>query len=259
MSENMNEILQYKPIKFIVCIFAVTWACALLMTKIDYKTYGFLFTVIDFIESASPLIFALILLRRYLLQKSFLFHYILGVQRPLISYVIVFILFVAQYLNFYLFRTEETSVTMQVFSVAFIGQLLLGGGLEEAGWRGYLFPALRRKFPILLASLFVSLIWVVWHLPYFFLPSIHMGGNIISYTIIGVVTGFILTAIYLLTKSILLCTLFHSWQNTIVMMVPADMQNPGFLVIFLLLGIISIIICQGFQRKENKDSNLPTA
>ena len=147
MSENTNEILQYKPIKFIVGVFAVTWACALLMTKIDYKTYGFLFTVIDFIESASPLIFALILLRRYLLQKSFLFHYILGVQRPLISYVIVFILFVAQYLNFYLFRTEETGVTMQVFSVAFIGQLLLGGGLEEAGWRGYLFPALRRKFP----------------------------------------------------------------------------------------------------------------
>ena len=44
MSENTNEILQYKPIKFIVGVFAVTWACALLMTKIDYKTYGFLFT-----------------------------------------------------------------------------------------------------------------------------------------------------------------------------------------------------------------------
>lgn len=254
MSINTNGTIQYKPIKFIISVFTVTWICAVLMTKVDYETHSFLFTLIDFIESASPLIFALILLRSFLLHKGNLFHFFLGERKSLICYVIVLALFVGQYLNFYLFSTDKSIVTMNVFFVTFISQLLLGGGLEEAGWRGYLLPALRRKFPVLLASLFVSLIWVVWHLPYFFLPGMHMGGDFISYTIIGVVTGFILTAIYMLTKSVLLCTLFHSWQNTIVMVVPADMQNPGFLLTFLLLGIVSVIICQRMKEKGYHDS-----
>lgn len=220
MSTSADEMLQYKPIKFIIGVFTVTWACAILMTKIDYQTNSFLFTVIDFIESASPLIFSIILLRKYLFRNGRLVHYIVGERKPLISYAAVFILFVAQFLNFYLFCMEGTGLAMQVFAVTIIEQLLLGGGLEEAGWRGYLLPAFRRRFPVLPASSFVSLIWVVWHLPYFFLPGIHMGGDFVSYAMIGIVTGFILTAIYMLTKSVLLCTLFHSWQNTIVMALP---------------------------------------
>lgn len=256
MIDKTKDTVQYKPIKFIIGVFAVTWACAIVMSKIDHSTHGFLFTIIDFIESASPLIFALILLRSYFPKDGFLFRFIFGERKSLFSYVIVLLLFIAQFLNFFLFRMEGSNLTIQVFLFTLAGQFLLGGGLEEAGWRGYLLPTFMKRFPILLASLFVSIIWVFWHLPYFVLPGIHMGGNFVSYTVIGVVTGFILTSIYMLTKSILLCTLFHSWQNAIVMTVPADMQNPGFLITFLFLGIVSVVLCLYIQRKENKAGNL---
>lgn len=161
-------------------------------------------------------------------------------------------LFAAQFLNFHLFRLPESSLSVQTFLSVFAGQLLLGGGLEEAGWRGYLLPCLYRNHHILISSAAVSVLWILWHLPYFFLPgAVQEGQNFISYAIIGLLTGFILTAIYLLTKSVLICMLFHSWQNTIVMVIPADTENTGFLLTFAALGLISALLCLFCKPEEH--------
>lgn len=44
---------------------------------------------------------------------------------------------------------------------------LLGGGLEEPGWRGYLLPALQERWRPLPAALVVGVVWFAWHLPLF--------------------------------------------------------------------------------------------
>jgi len=79
-----------------------------------------------------------------------------------------------------------------------------------------------------------------------------MGSNFFVYTLIGVNTAFILTAIYKLTGNILLCSLFHGWQNTIVMTIPANQGHIGFLLFFLGLGIISIAICLVYDKHTKK-------
>ncbi len=234
----------YKPVAFLSGTFLITWLCAGLMTFTDYNADPVLFTVLDFLENASPLICALFLLKKSLSPLPALKHFLFGKTGHLSFYLIVLCLFAAQFFNFYCFRLPESGCTVPVFLSVFAGQLLLGGGLEEAGWRGYLLPCFLKKWHILTASAAVSLIWVLWHLPYFLLPgSLQSGQNPFSYTLIGVVTGFILTAIYLLTKSALLCMLFHSWQNTIVMTIPADNGNPWFMLTFLLLGAVSVLLC----------------
>jgi len=48
---------------------------------------------------------------------------------------------------------------------------LLGGGLEEPGWRGYLLPALQARWQPLPAALVVGVVWVAWHLPLFLRPD----------------------------------------------------------------------------------------
>lgn len=243
----------YRPVIFTAGVFAITWICAVLMTKIDSGQHVVLLYFLDFLENASPLIFALILLKGRMLEKGFLLRFVFGEKKGFLTYGIVLLLFLVQFLNFYLFQTEGATLSLSVFGVIFLGQLLLGGGLEEGGWRGYLLPALERKLPLVPASVLVSTIWVLWHIPYFILPGgMHSDGNFVFYSIIGIVTGFILTAIYKLTKSVLLCTLFHSWQNTIVMTIQADMQNPGFLAVFLLLGIGAVGICLYMEKKENR-------
>ena len=50
--------------------------------------------------------------------------------------------------------------------VVFVATLLYGGPLgEEVGWRGWAVPALQTRFSPLLTSLFVGLLWGLWHLP----------------------------------------------------------------------------------------------
>jgi membrane protease YdiL (CAAX protease family) len=42
------------------------------------------------------------------------------------------------------------------------------GIFEEFGWRGFLFPRLQSRYSALKATIIVSLIWWLWHLPMFF-------------------------------------------------------------------------------------------
>ncbi|MDE5939482.1 MAG: CPBP family intramembrane metalloprotease [Lachnospiraceae bacterium] len=244
----------YRPIPYLLGTFFVTWLCAIFMTAMDYNFHPFLFTVLDFLENASPLICALLLLQKPLLSRPSLTRFLLGKKARPACYLSVFTLFAAQFLNFYCFRAPGAFCSPQTFLTVFIGQLLLGGGLEEAGWRGYLLPCFYRKWHILLSSAAVSLIWVFWHLPYFIFPgNLQSEQNFFSYTLIGVVTGFILTAVYLLTSSVLLCMLFHSWQNTLVMTIPADTGNSWFMLLFLLLGAVSALLCMHLYRPCHRD------
>ena len=246
--EQINTI-KYKPLIFVVFTFLLTWICAFLMAFVNYKI---LLYVLDFIESASPLIVSIVLLKNYFTKKK-LFYYFFGKYHGMLNYILVVIIFILQFLNFYLFRIDNVTIRISTFITILLGQIFLGGGLEEAGWRGYLQPAFERKISIVLTVLLVGLIWVVWHLPYFLLPNnMHTGSNFLVYAFIGIITAFILTAIYKLTGSILLCTLFHGWQNTIVMTIPANQGHIGFMVFFIGLGIASIIICFAYNKKEKK-------
>lgn len=248
--EDRHEDIIYRPVYYMIGVFAITWCCAWLMTKVDYNAHTVLFTCLDFMENASPLLCAVILLRKKFKEGTFFREFFLGKAEKRLSYTIVLLLFVAQFLNFYMFQVNNAEFSARTFLFAFAGQLLLGGGLEEAGWRGYLLPCFYRKHGIVISSIIVSIIWVLWHLPYFLIPgSMQTGESFLSYAIIGMITGFILAAIYLLTRSVLLCMLFHSWQNTIVMTVQADMGNIWFMIVFLFLGMVSVLICLHKQKQ----------
>jgi len=54
-----------------------------------------------------------------------------------------------------------------VVSGGFIGP----GLFEEIGWRGFALPHLQRRYSALVSSLIIGLVWAVWHLPNFVIPS----------------------------------------------------------------------------------------
>ncbi|WP_438780449.1 CPBP family intramembrane glutamic endopeptidase [Enterococcus sp. DIV0187] len=152
-----------------------------------------------------------------------------------------------QFLTFYLFKTDSISgntLNPLAFLPIWFSQIMLGGGLEEAGWRGYLQPALEERFHTVLSTLFVGMIWSFWHLPYFLIQgNSHTEGNFIFYSITAIATAYTLTALYKLSNSVLICTLFHGWQNAIVMTVPANMGNVGFIGMFVVQIIFSVFLC----------------
>lgn len=61
---------------------------------------------------------------------------------------------------------------------------------EEIGWRGYLYPALRKRFSIVQAHLLVGLIWSIWHLP-INLQGYNYGLTYFAYPWLGVLAMFV--------------------------------------------------------------------
>ncbi len=234
---------------FLVGVTVITWGCVWGMGRLA-QPEGFAqmaaFTALDFLESASPLLMAVVLLRKPLFRERRLAAFFLGAPTRPVNWLLAGSLFLLQYLNFAWFRTRALN---PAFPGLLLAQCLLGGGLEEAGWRGYLLPVLRRRFSVLPASVLVSLIWVGWHLPYFIQPgAVRQGYSFPAYLLIGVLTGFCLTAIYGLTRSVLLCTAFHSFQNALVMALDADTASPLFQACFLALGVFAAVLCVAATR-----------
>jgi uncharacterized protein len=93
--------------------------------------------------------------------------------------------------------------------------MILGGGLEELGWRGVAQPMLERRLSRLASAAIVGIAWALWHLPLFFIHSVSQyGANFELFAADVVGNAFLLAWIYGGTGSILVCVLFHAASNT---------------------------------------------
>lgn len=100
--------------------------------------------------------------------------------------------------------------------VVMIPMMLFGGGLEETGWRGILQPELEEKYGYTTATILVSIVWLLWHLPLFFINGVSQyGADFICFGINVIGLSFALSAIKKLTHSTLLCVLFHCIINSL--------------------------------------------
>jgi membrane protease YdiL (CAAX protease family) len=92
--------------------------------------------------------------------------------------------------------------------------MILGGGLEELGWRGVAQPEFERRYNRLIATALVGAVWALWHLPLFYIPgTVQFGGNFAAFALQVFGTAFLTAWIYGGTRSILLCVLFHAASN----------------------------------------------
>lgn len=102
-----------------------------------------------------------------------------------------------------------------LFPVVLAGAVLLGGGLEEPGWRGYALPRLLERTSPFQASLVLGVLWGLWHLPLFLSPTAAQSGQPLSwYLLNGVGLSIIFTWLYRRTKgSIPAAILLHAGIN----------------------------------------------
>ena len=98
--------------------------------------------------------------------------------------------------------------------------LLLGNGLgEEAGWRGFAVPELRRRHSLLVTALVVGVLWAAWHAPALLVVENYrqLGLAVLPMFGLGIIAGSIFLA-WLYERSggsILLVTLWHATYNLV--------------------------------------------
>ncbi|WP_192498409.1 CPBP family intramembrane glutamic endopeptidase [Halorussus halophilus] len=113
--------------------------------------------------------------------------------------------------------------------VGFLVISLVGGGNEEPGWRGYALPNLQRRYSALTASIIIGLVWALWHLPLFVLPSGLYAGKPFSLYAPMVVTFSVLTTwVYNSTEgSVPVLMVLHAGFNSMGALVPVPLSNQG--------------------------------
>ena len=63
-------------------------------------------------------------------------------------------------------RTEPLQTLLPLLVITFVATMLYGGPLgEEVGWRGFALPRLQLRYSPLVASLLLSVVWGLWHVP----------------------------------------------------------------------------------------------
>jgi uncharacterized protein len=97
--------------------------------------------------------------------------------------------------------------------------MVVGGGLEEFGWRGVMQEEWGRTMGAGRAALLIGPVWALWHLPLFSLPGVTQFHAHFALFLLGIMGNALLLGwLYSRTDSILLCVLMHAAANTIVSM-----------------------------------------
>jgi membrane protease YdiL (CAAX protease family) len=127
--------------------------------------------------------------------------------------------------------------------------ILLGGGQEEFGWRGYALPILESKFGIWLANIILGIIHAFWHLPLWFITGssqsyMNFGGFI--FLMVGY--SFILSWIRNISENKPFSGLYsHGLANAFIPFMPTlimqkNVPQPHFWIWVVMTFIIGIII-----------------
>lgn len=132
--------------------------------------------------------------------------------------------------------------------IPFLLFILVFGPLpEELGWRGYALGKLQSRWSALYASIILGIVWVIWHLPLFFIQGTYqygLGLGTRAYWIFNlglVITSVIYTWIYNNTGgSIPAVILFHFSQNFSGELV--ELSESAELIHFQLTFILAVLV-----------------
>jgi uncharacterized protein len=126
-------------------------------------------------------------------------------------------------------RLKMLLPSIWVFPPYVLIMILLGGGQEELGWRGYILDPMEERLGPWLGNLVLGVIWGVWHLPLFFIPGVSQ-----SYTPFA---GFMLLIIgyswffawvrQSSGKRTMAGLVAHGWANAFVPLFPTLLMATG--------------------------------
>lgn len=154
----------------------------------------------------------------------------------------------------------ELSLPFYMIFLSLPGNLIIGG-LEEAGWMYILQPKLNKKYGFILSSLVVGMIWLLWHLPLFFIPGTNHGEGSIDFGMFAyqiMAFRFFYGAIYNICEKggVFLCVLFHTAFNAASpVFASMTMTWAGTIAsntMLVLISILTVLLFDKFLRKRDR-------
>ena len=119
--------------------------------------------------------------------------------------------------------------------------MIIGGGLEETGWRGILLPELLKRTNKIWATIIVAFIWTFWHLPLWLVEGSSQSSiNILGFGFNILVMSFLFTILWVKTESIGMAVIFHAFFNAYPMLLSGGDANP-YIVFIIKISIVLLL------------------
>lgn len=136
---------------------------------------------------------------------------------------------------------------LPLFIGSIVANMLIGGGLEEIGWRGFALPRLQAEYSALTASLLLGVVWVAWHAPLFVVPgAIQAELAPLPFLIQGLALAVVFTWLYNSTSgSLFLVVLLHGTVNawlTSVWFLRGSINSKTLWVFAGILGVTAVCV-----------------
>lgn len=162
-----------------------------------------------------------------------------------------------------LFPPEVSLPTIVLAIPYFFLMLLIGGGQEEFGWRGYAQEPLQDEIGVIPASLVIGFIWGIWHLPLWFMKGdMHNAYSFFAFVLMTTSISIIYSWLYNKSgKKLIVVMVFHAMNNTAAPLLPFLHGIEGkpenaywiYAVVNFVFGIVfSLLLMKGINKNINK-------
>lgn len=266
---------RYRPLRFYVTCFAVTWIFWILAAVVsksgnDNGTSSLLMlfgltapavtAVITVLASGSKA------LKADLKRKLIGFYRIkpLSILMAVVGFMVIIVLSIllsllaGQSLEQFAF-TEDFSFSISGTSALLT--ILLAAIIEEVGWRGYGEDSVASYFSWFTESVIFGFVWALWHLPLFWIEgTYHYGlkelgvGYVLNFLISVNPLGFLTTWVYVKNnRSMLACIIFHLFINTMQEKIAMTPQTKCVetIVVFIAAAVVVLTNKEMFFEKEH--------
>jgi membrane protease YdiL (CAAX protease family) len=279
-----NHHINRDPWKFFLLTFAYSWVIWIpsvldgIGIDLPFSVTGYS-TLVVIIGAFAPMMAAITLVIRkegWKGPKAFLgqaldFHIkpvyiILALTLPVLIHVIAHYLAPAFGLAVAktLFPTEISVAPIVLAIPYFILMLIIGGGQEEFGWRGYAQEPLQRKIGVIPASLVIGVIWGIWHLPLWFMAGdLHSAYSFLAFVMMTTSISIMYAWLYNSSgKKLIVVMFFHAMNNTAAPLLPFLHGIEGkpesaywiYAAVNVLFGIIFAYVLIKEQSRHNDET-----
>jgi membrane protease YdiL (CAAX protease family) len=132
------------------------------------------------------------------------------------------------------------------YAATFLFVLVLGGAMEEPGWRGFGLPTLQLSHSPIVATFMVGLAWGFWHVPLYGPAGF----------VIPTVLAFFYTYLWNRTGSLLLCVLLHASftpaQDHLILMArdrayTSALDSPDWVILgtYVVAAAVLVLVTRG--------------
>lgn len=144
-------------------------------------------------------------------------------------------------------QIELPNINLIILIPLFLFSIIFYAGIgEEVGWRGFALKKLQMRYTPFVATLFIGIVWSIWHIGYFTLVENYALQSISSVVIWTFIASFFSTWFFNKTNgNVLILILFHASVNFAIIFTP----HPVILTAFHLILLIIVLSTGRFFKK----------